>query len=239
MFKASLEGKLEGWDNVVTRDQFDQLKDIDPLIAIAYSFGNGGRTYLWGHKIEKVKYLVSRMLAAPDMYTRRMAYTQFMRSLADMLYQSKTPSQTLEKVEKLQDLESVNRTQNLANTSRAKDLARHLTVLNLDYAEVPIPVNAVVYADPPYRGTDNQYNGMRFDFDRFDRWLSAVRFPVVVSEYTTPAGTVCIDRIRKRVLAVAGGSNKTAMEGLFIQTRYASRFKNKKEKARQGQELLF
>lgn len=37
---------------------------------------------------------------------------------------------------------------------------------NLDYREVPIPENAVVYADPPYEGVTG-YNHERFDSEKF------------------------------------------------------------------------
>lgn len=63
-----------------------------------------------------------------------------------------------------------------------------------DYRDVPIPHNAVVYADPPYNNTTG-YSGGKFDSDEFwmyMRLIAQTGHIVFISEQTAPADFVCV-----------------------------------------------
>lgn len=61
------------------------------------------------------------------------------------------------------------------------DLSGHsITVTCGDYRDLDFESDAVIYADPPYRGTD-QY-GAEFDSDAFIFWAEEQKPPVYVSE---------------------------------------------------------
>jgi site-specific DNA-adenine methylase len=64
----------------------------------------------------------------------------------------------------------------------------------LDYREVKIPDQTLIYCDIPYQGT-TQY-GVRFDHNAFWQWADRISrsHPVIVSEYARNAGS-------RRVLA--------------------------------------
>lgn len=94
-----------------------------------------------------------------------------------------------------------------------------LVVSQKDYRKVKIPENAVVYIDPPYRGTDTKCYGKDFDFAAFDAWVQAQDFPVFISEYTAPEGCVAIaERPHRSTLGT--GKNRKTIEKIFIQKKF-------------------
>ena len=56
----------------------------------------------------------------------------------------------------------------------------NITITCGDYRDLEFESDAVIYADPPYRGTD-QY-GAEFDNDAFITWAEEQKPPVYVSE---------------------------------------------------------
>ena len=56
----------------------------------------------------------------------------------------------------------------------------------LDYSEVEIPTDSVIYCDIPYEGT-SVYNGAeQFDYERFYAWAEQQTEPVFISSYQMP-----------------------------------------------------
>lgn len=56
----------------------------------------------------------------------------------------------------------------------------------MDYAEVEIPEDSVIYCDIPYIDTD-KYNGAEhFDYERFYDWACRQTEPVFISSYEMP-----------------------------------------------------
>lgn len=61
-----------------------------------------------------------------------------------------------------------------------------ITASTLDYAEVEIPKDSVIYCDIPYKGT-NIYNGAeQFYYERFYTWAESQTSPVFISSYQMP-----------------------------------------------------
>lgn len=95
----------------------------------------------------------------------------------------------------------------------------------MDYRSVPIPDGAVVYCDPPYRGTEcGCYGG--FDCEAFDGWLASCGHLCVVSEYSAPAGCVEVSHREKQCSAAANGKSQRVTERLFV---HASRLEEYRE----------
>ena len=85
----------------------------------------------------------------------------------------------------------------------------------MDFRDVDIPDGAVVYCDPPYRGTNcGCYGG--FDFGAFDAWLASCGHLCVVSEYTAPAGCIEVASRAKQCSAAANGKSQRVTERLFV-----------------------
>lgn len=55
LFTDSLAGKYENENRWISREDFFRLKDVDPNVAIVWSFGNDMRTYMYGREIEEIK----------------------------------------------------------------------------------------------------------------------------------------------------------------------------------------
>lgn len=126
--------------------------------------------------------------------------------------------QSLQSLQNLQSLESLESLQSL----------ERLEISRKDYREVTIPAGAVVYIDPPYRGTSCKCYGDGFDFAAFDAWVQAQDFPVFISEYTAPDGCIAIAERKHRSTLGAGNNHKT-VEKIFIQKKFLSWWEGRKK----------
>ena len=131
-----------------------------------------------------------------------------------------------------QSLQSLQRLQSLERLQRLENYKKKLTVTQKYYTELVIPDGAIVYADPPYKGTDIKGYLCRFDYDQFERWLDAVPFMVIVSEYTAPAGCVEIASIKKQCLRSPTNTGGTNTEKLFVQERFLKQYNEMREQQR-------
>lgn len=90
----------------------------------------------------------------------------------------------------------------------------NITFTNLSYEQVEIPSNAIVYCDPPYKGTA-EYNVGEFDSDAFYDWCRSCPNIVLISEYDMPDDFILLEEWD---LASQGGGNKNtkiAREKIF------------------------
>ena len=203
LFIDAANGKYADETRIPTREEFFAQKDDDPYIRYLFSFGNNGRDYLFSRDVEEVKVCASKMLVAPTLAERYRLYRRFIKLLGHD-YRDRVMHE-LESCERLQSLQSLQSLQGLQG----------LQSLQSDYRSVPIPDGAVVYCDPPYRGTNcGCYEG--FDFEAFDAWLASCGHLCVVSEYTAPAGCVEVAARQKQCSASANGKSQRVTERLFV-----------------------
>ena len=239
MFADAVAGEYGGYATVCTREGFAETDD--PMAKLLYSFGNNRQTYLWSRDIEPLKVAVSRMLSAPSLHERRMAYrSEFVPALCDYIQRvgpeafvdGETPKRKHGRAKACESLEGLDRVQSLEGLDRSG----RLETSKLDYREVPVPDGAVVYADPPYRGTSGKGGdyGMEFDFDAFDGWLESAPFMVVVSEKAAPPGCTEVASCQRR-MTMQGGSKWTT-ERLFVQDAFVDEYRERM--AAQGQQEL-
>ena len=211
LFIDAANGKYADEMRIPTRDEFLAQKDDDPYIRYLFSFGNNGRDYLFSRDVEEVKVCASKMLVAPTLTERYRLYRRFIRlvfgddaskkAIESEIAHGSVISRLLA-CERLQSLQSLQSLQNLQS-------------LQSDYRSVPIPDGAVVYCDPPYRGTNcGCYDG--FDSEAFDAWLASCGHLCVVSEYTAPVGCVEVASRQKQCSASANGKSQRVTERLFV-----------------------
>ena len=224
LFKDALDGKYNPevftpeW---VSREQFHAEKAHNAYIAYIWSFGNRGETYIFGKNIEDIKrsahnFIVYKdyvdlseyinltdkqvldICALPSIRERRLAFIKIAgsRKLKDM--------QQLEKLERLQQLEKLERLQQLEK----------LDISQLDYRNVAIPDNAIVYCDIPYIGTE-KYGKQSFNHDDFWQWVREQTVPVFVSEYVAPDDFECILEIEHISTLSSTNNSKRVVEKLF------------------------
>ena len=231
VFMDAIRGDYTGFATVPTREEF--LASEDTITKVLYSFGNDRTTYAWSDELASVKVPACKMLTAPSLHERRMAYMEFCRSLGAYLASNGASTLNpetvngLQRLQPLEHLDGVCNMQNLAKTLyphgtselEALQALERVQALERDYRLVDIPVGATVYADPPYRNTPNSSRYGSFDFDAFDQWLAGVDFPVFVSEYDAPTGCVEIAQT-ERTGSMAANATKTYTERIFVQERF-------------------
>lgn len=163
------------------------------------SFGNDGKTYLYGEEIERAKVSAETMLTAPTLEQRRHAYRDFMRCLID---EGGGVCGLLERLQNLQQLSQIERLQRLERLER-------LNIFDIDYSEFDC-----VYFDIPYKGT-NKYD-FEFDYERFYELFRTIGRPAFLSEYDAPF--TCVAEFEKTQLMAAsvGSTKSTSREKLFF-----------------------
>jgi Site-specific DNA methylase len=76
---------------------------------------------------------------------------------------------------------------------------------SMDYRNLPLPANAIIYCDPPYENTTGYGGAERFDSAAFWQWAREKTmhgFDVYVSEFTAPPDFVSVwSKHRKSTLA--------------------------------------
>lgn len=123
--------------------------------------------------------------------------------------------QSLESLESLARLERLQSPERLERLERLESLERlqSLEIYNTSYENVPIPENAVVYCDIPYRNTKG-YNEGGFDHERFYEWALSRPYDVYISEYSMPDNFCEVDNT-KRQGCMSTVTSKATTERLF------------------------
>ena len=193
---------------VCTRDDFaNSLQRIengdfsiqDCVNKYCASFGNDGKTYLYGKQIEEYKLAAEQMLTADTLDQRRKFYRKFHALINTDDSEDKERLQSLERLQRLQSLERLERLE-------------RLDIFDIDYKEFD-----VVYFDIPYKGT-NKYD-FEFHYDRFYDLFKSLKTDLKInaflSEYDAPF--TCVAEFEKTQLMAAsvGATKKTSKERLF------------------------
>ena len=173
LFIDAVYGKYHDEHRVITREEFNDLKDTDAYVKYIWSFGNAGSAYLWGRDIEEVKCTACHALMDETLHDRRMAYIHFVQ----MLRNSKDPTPNrlapLERLQALTQLEALQRLE-------------ALQISNIDYREYEYRDGDVVYCDVPYeqigKNSCDDY-GLYFDSLEFYSWAKSRPYQVFFSSY--------------------------------------------------------
>ena len=86
----------------------------------------------------------------------------------------------------------------------------------LDYEDVIIPKDSVIYCDIPYEGTNVYNKAEGFDYKRFYRWCERQTEPVFISSYQMPDYRfVCIEEFTHRS-TLSATANNLVTERIYI-----------------------
>ena len=174
LFIDAVYGKFKDEHRVITREEFEDLKNTDAYVKYIWSFGNNGSGYLWGKDIEEIKCTACHSLVDDELRERRLAYMKFVKMLKKRLSDYR-----LEPIERLQSLEHLQGLQQLEALQR-------LEVLNISYEDYEYQEGDVVYCDIPYeqigKGSCNDY-GVDFDSLKFYEWAKSKDYQIFFSSY--------------------------------------------------------
>ena len=197
LFIGAIQGKYRDDYRWISREDFEELKDTDPYVALCWSFGNNGRNYLYNKDVEPYKKAVHTMLTAETVHDRRLAYKSVIRELRNLTGLHKQrflQEQSLEALERVQSLE------------RLEDL-EGLERLESDYMNVEAPQGSIIYCDIPYKGTDDY--SVPFDHEQFYSWACEQKHPTYISSYEIDDKRfTCIAEIPKRCKLSQTACNK-------------------------------
>lgn len=159
-----------------------------------WSFGNNQKGYLFGKDTEPIKQAghelvvdkdetlikkldlkipqryVDGILQQKDWQSRRIALGRVSKKLKTRTFEL----EQLQRLQRLQQLEQLEQHSNIVFSS-------------IDYREVDIPDYAIVYCDPPYKGTA-EYKEGGFNHEEFWQWArdKSKTNQVFISEYNAP-----------------------------------------------------
>ena len=122
-------------------------------------------------------------------------------------------SQKMQKLKRLESLESLQRLQSLERL----EMLQSIETSKLDYRQVLIPYDSVVYADPPYKGKKSY--SVKFDSDLFFDWCRNQNFPIYISEYDAPKDFKAVFEINK-TNCLCATKNFTNKEKIFLHERW-------------------
>ena len=187
--KDCIDGKYKNYKIPwVSREEFLKKKENDFFIKCIWSFGNNGRSYIFGKEIESEKKSLHNAVVFNefDDFSKKFfgfekfrdGYTieqkrLFVKRRVGELSKNRID---LEQLEQLQQLERLERLERLEQLER-------LEITNLDYRDVKIKNNSVIYCDIPYQGTTEYDKNKTFNHKDFFDWVKNQDQPLFVSEY--------------------------------------------------------
>lgn len=170
LFMDAVNGKYHDERRVITREDFNELKDTDAYVKYIWSFGNNGLAYLWGKDIEEIKCQACRSLMEKELRDRRLAYVGFVKMLNGNKVENINRLQSIEHLQALTQLEALQR----------------LEVTNISYQDYEYQEGDIVYCDVPYeqigKAKCDDY-GVNFDSLAFYEWAKSRDYQVFFSSY--------------------------------------------------------
>ena len=177
----------------LSREQFLDWRDNKPdsiertLVLIVYSFSNNQKDYLWSEKNETDKLLLTKALFYGNTGTefdQLYSYSLNVNTISDkyrLLHKWRREQMNINSsFDQLQQLQRLQRLERLQQLNQLEQLEYS----SKDYRELDIQSDDVVYCDPPYIGTREQYGG--FDSKAFENWYlyECPAKEIYISEYT-------------------------------------------------------
>lgn len=222
LFKQAVSGKFKNENRWISRDDFFKLKDSDLYVRFCWSFGNNQKSYLYSKQKERQKRALHYAILFddwvefyelfPDIYdevAKEILFVNDVKKRYSIIRHcfASPKMQRLESLERLQSLQSLERLQRLQSLETSK----------LDYSQVAIPYDSVVYADPPYKGKKSY--SVKFDSDLFFDWCRNQNFPIYISEYDAPKDFKAVFEINK-INSLCATKNFTNKEKIFLHERF-------------------
>ena len=192
-FQMAVNGEFKKEKRWISREDFHKLKNTDPYVALCFSFGNDGKTYAYSPKNEQFKKAVHCSIMFNDhsllskyidvhelkyetenIHERRIYLQRYLKKFKNKVKNYcnidggnvRNILQSLERLERLQSLEKL----------------QSLEITNLDYKDMQIEEDSVIYCDPPYLNT-NDYK-IDFNHNEFYDWCRNQK-NCFISEYKT------------------------------------------------------
>lgn len=240
LFRDGMDGKYALETRWVSREDFFKLKDTDPYISCCWSFGNNQRDYLYSKAIEPYKKACHYAIIYGDFSLLRGLYPsvsevckealrevmgwrkrriKFRSAIRECLKSCSNGSfaslYTSCDADRLESLERLERLQSFQS-------------YKVDYREVEIQPNSVIYADIPYFSTNaygkNSSIAQPFNHGEFYDWCCKQKELVLISEYYMPADRFTEVWNTKHKQSLCATKTKSVVERLFVPTNQLDKY---------------
>lgn len=231
----------------VSREEFKKnLSRTDwygGLMTIMWSFGNSGKTYLFGKDLEHDKKLLHEIVVDNNINSinkfkdkfdfnfsaetihntfvnksieqRRVVIARIVKNKANRLDNQQL--QQLEQLERLKQLKQLQQLEQLEQLERLKRLGRieKLKITNLSYEEVEIntPVEETILYLDPPYKNTASYN-KTIDFSKLQEFIKKSKYKIYLSEYNNTYDMRLVNEYKHRG-TLSGGYNNEVIEKLF------------------------
>ena len=222
-FKMAVNGEFKDEKRWISREDFKKLKDEDPYVNLCFSLGNDAKTYAYSPKNEQFKKavhcsimfndhsLLSRYVDVHELkyeteniHERRIYLQRYLKRFKDGVKNyCNTDVGNVRNI--LQSLERLERLQSLGGLES-------LEITNLNYKDVQIEEDSVIYCDPPYAST-NDYK-IDFNYNKFYDWCRNQK-NCFISEYTMPIDFKLVTE-RRKICTFNDENIKVTTEKLFV-----------------------
>lgn len=223
LIKDAIDGKYN-FNNFkpdwIARERFQKEKESNAYIKIVWSFGNNGDSYLFGKEIESHKKSMHQAVIFnefDDFMIKTFGINKWPDGLS--VYGKRVMLKCIIRKNKLRfdlkQLEQLEQLERLQQLERLERLDGKLTLTNLDYREVKIQPNSVIYCDIPYNRTADY--GREFNHHEFFNWADSQDNPVFISEYNIPDKRfTLIKQISHRTTFSVEKQNSKVIEKLYV-----------------------
>lgn len=162
----------------ISRERFFKEKDQNAYIRILWSFNNNQKTYCYNKDDEEIYKSLHQAIVFDDfneIAIKKLGFDKWPNKLS-IYGKKRVVSRKL-----CFSQEHIDRIERLSQLSRLKSLEQKMRITSLDYREVEIKKNSVIYCDIPYRDTEGYLSG--FNHEEFFDWANEQKNPVFISEY--------------------------------------------------------
>ena len=220
-FRRAINGEFIGERRWVSHEEFNRVRGKDAYATICFSFG--GTLYHYAYNPQREQLFRAFHFAIYDgdaslfldMTGIDLTPVLTISDLRERYLTAKHLSKENGKRINLQAFEFLNRLNSLA-TAFTNEEKKRLTIGSVDFAEVEIPSDSVIYCDPPYREKGGYRKAKGFNHDRFFEWALRQTVPVFVSEYEMPDDFVEVAAWRKMCSMSQDTKPKETTEKLFV-----------------------
>ena len=220
-FRRAINGEFIGERRWVSHEEFNRVRDTDAYASICFSFGGNLRSYAYSPANEDLKRAIHYAIFfgdhKPFLTLTGIDLTPVLTipDLRERYLTAKHLSRENGKIMKVRHFDSINRLNFLA-TAFTNEEKKRLTIGSVDFSEVEIPSDSVIYCDPPYRESGGYSKAKDFNHDRFYDWSLRQTVPVYVSEYAMPEEFVEVATWKKRCTMSPTSNSLRTTEKLFM-----------------------
>jgi len=190
----------------IGKEMFNCRKAEDAYVATVWSFGNNGKHYLFSAENEKRKKSLHNAVVFGD-------FDSYARNILGF---STWNTSDIKKRRLICRSISCGKDKNERGLERLQQLERleRLQLTTVDYRDVNIKDNSIIYCDPPYSGT-RSYVFNSFDHNDFFEWVGKHRAPIFFSEYEAPVKFKCVFEYKRIQRLGATKKRKIFTEKIF------------------------